>query len=230
VPQCELILRSHSLRPDTGRRSKGATPGGSSSAWPFEPASAPLPCTLATNPGRAGHRCLIISGPIFGLVGANIVASQSWLIRSLLGAIAGLAGALIAAMGVAGFYAVLAPRKQRDEARSYARALEAHMRDYAEWARRLEIAEDFRRETLEFARSVSEGNWHQPAAVLEEHWRSNAATIRAQLSAHGSGDGPMAEIDRQLEALESKRRRVWRRPDRANREQHAGPRARTFGQ
>jgi len=82
--------------------------------------------------------------------------------------------------------------------------LEAHIQDYAQWARRREIAEDFRRETLEFARSVSEGNWHQSASDLEEHWRGNAAAVQSQLREYGAGADITDEIDRQLAALEAR--------------------------
>jgi hypothetical protein len=134
---------------------------------------------------------MIVCGPIFGVVGVNVTASQSWFIRSLLGALAGLIGAVIAALAVAGAFAALAPRKQRKEAREYAKALEAHVQDYAQWARRREIAYDFRHDTLMDVRRLSsevEGGPLLMGSVADEEarWRATLTQIGAQMTQNGA--------------------------------------------
>ena len=101
------------------------------------------------------------------------------------------------------WYSATAPVRQRNEARAYAPALESHARDYAKWARRREIAEDFRRETLDFACSVFERNWRQSASDLDADWRANAAATQAQLREYGADEDTTSEIDRQLSAMGS---------------------------
>jgi hypothetical protein len=149
---------------------------------------------------------MIVCGPIFGVVGANIVSSDSWLIRSVLGALAGLVGALLAALAVAGFYAFTAARKQRDEGRAYARALEAHAREYEAWTWRALFLADFKQSTLEHARAVFEGRDPRSAAELDEHWRTTLRAVAGQLEAHGASpeSALQQEIRSQVRALDGK--------------------------
>jgi hypothetical protein len=154
---------------------------------------------------RRAIQFMIVCAPIFAVGGLFFALPGFWWpLRVLLAALIGLGVAVVAALVVAGYYALRAPYGQRDEARNYARALGTHVDDYAEWARRREIADDFRRETLELARSVSEGNWHQSASDLETHWRTNAAAVQSQLREYGAGADITDEIDRQLAALEAR--------------------------
>ncbi len=95
-------------------------------------------------------------------------------------------------------------KRQRDEARGYARTLGRHAHDYAEWARRREIAEDFRRETLEFARNVFDGGWPDSASALDTHWRTNARATQGQLREHGASADVLSEFDRKMEELDAK--------------------------
>jgi hypothetical protein len=99
-----------------------------------------------------------------------------------------------------------APIQQRNEARDYARALEAHARDYAQWARRREIAEDFRRETFEHAHQIIEGYDRRSAAELDQHWRATVANVAGQLREHGARDDAqtLIEIRSNLAALDAK--------------------------
>jgi hypothetical protein len=107
---------------------------------------------------------------------------------------------LFPAVGAAILAAMPAPIKQRDEARKYAHEQEAHAREYAEWATRREMADDFKFNTLEEARSMDQ--WNLPPAEIEERWRGNAAVFSRQIADHGAGPEVTGEIDRQLEALE----------------------------
>jgi hypothetical protein len=61
---------------------------------------------------------MIISAPIFGIAGANLFSFQSFLVRSLVGALLGLLAGLVIAFGFAATFAIRAPYKQRDDARS----------------------------------------------------------------------------------------------------------------
>jgi hypothetical protein len=142
---------------------------------------------------------LVVAGCGFGLT-----LGSTWWGRGLFAVLVALGAFLLGLIGLWLWHSAAAPVRQRDEARTYARALEAHVHEYAEWARRREIADDFRRETLELACSVSEGNWHRSASDLDTHWRGNAAAAQAQLREHGAGDDVTGEIDRQLEALEAR--------------------------
>lgn len=141
---------------------------------------------------------LVVAGCGFGLT-----LGSTWWERGLFAVFLALVAFLLGLIGLWLWLSATAPVRQRDEARTYVRALDAHLHEYAEWARRREIAEDFRRETLDFARSVFEGNWQQSASALETHWRTNAAATQAQLREYGAADDVTSEIDRQLAALEA---------------------------
>lgn len=123
---------------------------------------------------------------------------------------------LFPAVGAAILAAMPAPIKQRDEARKYAHEQEAHAREYAEWATRREMADDFKFNTLEEARSMDQ--WNLPPAEIEERWRGNAAVFSRQIVDHGAGPEVTGEIDRQLEALERRED-----PPRVSAEVPAGP-------
>jgi hypothetical protein len=154
---------------------------------------------------RSGYGALqVFLGAGVGVVAGVALTGLPLYLQFVIGGVAGLATywAVPTAWAVVAW--LRAPRVQRDQAREYARALETHVHEYAEWARRREIAEDFRRETLEFARSVSEGNWHQSASDLDMHWRGNAGAVQGQLREHGADGDVTGEIDRQLAALDAK--------------------------
>jgi hypothetical protein len=90
----------------------------------------------------------------------------------------------------AGWSAWRALRKQRDDARAYAEALEAHVHDYAQWARRREIAYDFRHDTLNDVvrfRPEEEGGPTLMGSLADEEtrWRSILANISAQIEVNG---------------------------------------------
>lgn len=148
---------------------------------------------------------MIICAPIFAVGGLLVLTSVGWPVRVLLAALIGLAVALTAVLLISGFYAMRAPYKQRDEAREYVRALEAHADDYAEWARRREIAYDFRHETLQEARRVGVGGSLMGSVSDEEaRWRGNVDAIRAQMREHGADASVLSLLDAQMEALDSR--------------------------
>ena len=98
---------------------------------------------------------MIACAPIFA-VGGLLFALPGfwWPLRVLLAALIGLGVAVVAAFVVAVYYALRALRGQRDEARAYARALEVYAKGLSQRADRLQIADDFRRDTLRL-RAVS---------------------------------------------------------------------------
>ncbi len=150
---------------------------------------------------------MIVCAPIFALGGLFFALTGFWWpLRVFLAALIGLAVAVVAAFAVSGYYALRAPYRQRKEAREYARALETHVREYAEWARRREIADDFRRETLEHVRVIGDGQERRSASELDHDWRATVANVIAQLLAHGASDNTQAliEIDAQLRVLDAK--------------------------
>jgi hypothetical protein len=136
-----------------------------------------------------------------GVPVGNAVAVNSWIVQALVGgATALLVFWLFPVVGAAILAARPAPIRQRNEARNYARDLEAHAREYAEWATRREMADDFKFNTLEEARNMDQ--WNLPPADIEERWRANATAFRNQIADRGAGPEVTGEIDRQLEVLE----------------------------
>jgi hypothetical protein len=156
-------------------------------------------------------------GPVWVVaagVGAGlgaITTAHSLIVRALLGAIIGIGVAWLVPTLWAVAVAFAGPLKQRDETREYARALEAHARAYVEWARRRELAEDFRWTTMEDGRRLMDarstgGERYLMGTVSDEdvRWRSNIASIRGQLLEHGASENVAAVLDVQLTALDAK--------------------------
>jgi hypothetical protein len=144
-------------------------------------------------------RLLFELGTTVAGCGFGFALGSTWLEKGLFAVLLAVVAFLLGLFGLWLWLSATAPVWQRDEARKYANALEAHAHEYAEWARRREIADDFRRETLEFASSVFAGS----AAELDAHRRGNAAAVQAQLREHGASDDVTGEIDRQLAALKA---------------------------
>jgi hypothetical protein len=142
-----------------------------------------------------------LSGFALGVIAA--VALNGLVLRIFIGGLVWLTVYWAVPTAWAGVAALDFGSVQRDQAREYARALEGNLHDYAEWARRREIAEDFRREMLEFARFVFEGSWRQSATELNEQWRGTAIGTQTQLRNYGATDDVTSEIDRQLAALDA---------------------------
>jgi hypothetical protein len=121
----------------------------------------------------------------------NAVAVNSWGVQVLVGGAAGLFVFWLLPVALAGILAARpVPIKQRNEAREYAQALEEHAHDFAQWARRREIAYDFRYDTLNDARRLSpevEGGPILMGSVADEEtrWRTILANIGAQIEANG---------------------------------------------
>jgi hypothetical protein len=131
---------------------------------------------------------MIVSAPFFAVGGLLFVLGDVWWpLRVVLAALIGLGIALGVTLAISGFYAVTAPSKQRDGAREYARDLEAHAHAYAQWARRREIAYDFRHDGLEDARRLSdESGVMLSLAYEEERWRTMLGAISGQMQANGA--------------------------------------------
>ena len=99
----------------------------------------------------------------------NAVAVNSWGVQVLVGGAGGLVVFWALPVALAGILAARpAPIRQRNEAREYARALEAFAHDYAQWARRREIAYGFRHDGLEDARRLRPEEEGGP--TLMGHW------------------------------------------------------------
>jgi hypothetical protein len=150
---------------------------------------------------------MIVSAPFFAVGGLFFVLGDVWWpLRVVLAALIGLGVALGVTLAISGFYAVRAPSKQRDEAREYARDLEAHAHAYAQWARRREIAYDFRHDTLndlDRFRPEAEGGPILMGTLDDEEtrWRGVLANIGAQMQANGSDVS--AFIDAQIAFLDN---------------------------
>jgi hypothetical protein len=147
---------------------------------------------------------MIVCAPLFAIGGLFVATTFWWPLRVVVAGVVGLVAAVLALGLISGFYALRAPYRQRNEARRYGRELKEHCHELGEWARRREIADDFRRETLEFARHVSEGGWPDSPDALETHWRANAGAVRAQLREHGASPDVLDIFDLNLDALVTK--------------------------
>jgi hypothetical protein len=161
---------------------------------------------------RRGILFMIVCAPIFAVGGSFFALNGfSWLVRVVLAALIGLGVAVAAAFSIAGYYALRAPYKQRTEAREYAHALEAHARAYAEWARRRELAKDFKWDTFEDGRRLLEAEHSGDERLLmgsvadeDARWRSNVASVRGQLLDSGASNKIAELLDAQLTALDAK--------------------------
>jgi uncharacterized membrane protein YccC len=153
---------------------------------------------------RRAIQFMIVCAPLFAVTGTLVISGLAWPLRALLAAIIGLAVAIAAAFAIAGWYGLRAPRRQRDEARKYARDLENYARDLRQAIDRHQIADDFMHDTLEFARLVFGGGWPHSAADLDAHWRGNASATRSLLLDRGAAEEVAAAFDRQLATLDAK--------------------------
>jgi hypothetical protein len=123
----------------------------------------------------------------------NAVAANAWSVQVLIGGAVGLVVFWSLPVAAAGILAARpAAIRQRNEAREYARALEAHVKEYVEWATRREMADDFKQNTLEEARAIDQ--WGMSPADIETRWRNNATAFGGQIAAHGAG----ADVRRRL--------------------------------
>jgi hypothetical protein len=143
---------------------------------------------------------MILSAPIFAAAGGAVALTVSWPLRAVLSALIGLGVAVLIVLVIPGLYALFyASFKQRDEAREYAAALETHVQEYGTWARRSQIADDFKHETLEDARRIGAGNLVGSVSDEETRWRTIVSQIGEQMQANG-GDISVF-VDAQIAAL-----------------------------
>lgn len=149
---------------------------------------------------------MIACTPIYAVGGVFLAPALWWPLRLVVAVLIGFAVTAVALLSISGYYALRAPYRQRKDARDYARALETHVHEFARWARRREIADDFRRETLEHVRSIADGNDPRRAAELDHHWRTIVAGISGQLREYGADDNAQAQIEIRgnLAALDAK--------------------------
>jgi hypothetical protein len=126
------------------------------------------------------------------------------LVQFLIGGVAGLAVYWGVPSAWAGIGWLRAPTVQRDEAREYARALEAYGHEYARWAARREIAYTFRHDTFQDVLRLADD---QPSLIgsvsdEEERWRLNLANVERQIQANGGNIS--AFMTSQLTALDDR--------------------------
>jgi hypothetical protein len=166
---------------------------------------------------RRNNASAFLSFVIGGAVGASLLLSSSVWVRIVEGGLAGIGAWLVSNVVIYGSQTALAVKRQRDEARKYARALEAHARDYAHWARRHEIADDFRWDTF-LSRDAVLTEWERRTPEeLETHWRTTVNHIAAMMEAEGASDPVLREIEGGLKGLDEKgdgygedhMRRIW---------------------
>lgn len=137
--------------------------------------------------------------------GFGISLGSAWWERGLFGALFAVAGFGLALIAIWLWHCLVAPTRQRNEARSYARSLEKYTEEYRRWARRREIAEDFRRNTLEYAATIAVDGYAQaPLEELDSYWRNNADAYQSQLEGFGASSEVISEFVRQREALDTK--------------------------
>jgi hypothetical protein len=123
--------------------------------------------------------------------GFGLTLGSTWWERGLFGALVALGVFLAGLVSIWLWHSLTAPVKQRTEAREYAQALKEYADDYAQWARRREIAYDFRHDTLLHDvvrfRPEEEGGPTLMASLADEEvrWRSILANISAQMEANG---------------------------------------------
>jgi hypothetical protein len=139
-------------------------------------------------PGWTRRRPVLVqAGATVAGCGFGLTLGSTWWERGLFGALVAL-GAFLAGLVVLWlWHSLTAPVKQREEARKYAQALKEYAHDYAQWARRREIAYDFRHDTLEDARRLGdESGVMVSLAYEEERWRTMLGVIRGQMQANGA--------------------------------------------
>jgi len=123
--------------------------------------------------------------------GFGLTLGSTWWERGLFGALLAVAAFFLGLAAIWLWYSATAPSRQRDEARKYARVLETYAQDYVQWARRREIAYDFRHDTLigdvgRFRPEEDGGPTLMGTLADEEiRWRSILANISAQMEANG---------------------------------------------
>lgn len=149
--------------------------------------------------------------------GFGLTLGSTWWERALLAAALAVVAFLGGLVALWLWHSLTAPVRQRNEARDYALALEAHMREYAKWARRREIAEDFLRDTFAHREVVLAGNDPRTPEELETHWRTTVNHIAAMMEAEGASDNELHEIRGGLAGLDARddgygenhTRRIW---------------------
>jgi hypothetical protein len=126
----------------------------------------------------------VLGAAIGVVVGAEFTGLPLF-VRFLIGGVAGLAVYWGVPTLWAGVAWARAPSIQRHEAREYAQALEAYTHNYAQWARCLVLAYDFRWETFFDAQRIDQGNLVGSVADEEKHWRTNVEVIGGQMNENG---------------------------------------------
>jgi hypothetical protein len=123
--------------------------------------------------------------------GFGLTLGSTWWQRALFGALVAAGVFLLGLVVIWLWHSATAPVRQREEAREYAQALETYAHDYVQWARRREIAYDFRHDTLigdvgRF-RPEEEGGPTLMGTLADEEirWRTILANISAQMEANG---------------------------------------------
>jgi hypothetical protein len=136
--------------------------------------------------------------------GFGLTLGSTWWERGLFGSLFAVAALVLGLFGLWLYYSLTAPVRQREEAREYARALEARHREFENWSARIVSAFDFRHQALEDVRRLSapEPQLMGSAADEEERWRNQLLTACAYVEEHGADVSAFRES--QLAALEDR--------------------------
>jgi hypothetical protein len=194
------VLKHFSLGPVLSPRldAANATESLERSRWQYGVVAAAKAFEQARS-GYGASQVFLASG--IGVVAGVALTGLPLLVQFLIGGVAGLAVYWGVPTAWAGVGWLRASTVQRDEAREYARALEAYNHEYAQSAARREIAFTFRHDALEDARRLSEAEPRLMGSVSdeEERWRSILAAVARQIEDNG---GEMsASMESQLTAL-----------------------------
>lgn len=154
---------------------------------------------------NAAIRFGFAAAPFIGaaaVIASLLATGRSWWFALVMAALGGIVG-WAAAVGLVLLFAFIrAPGKQRDEARRYAKAVEAQVADYREWAARQQIARDFFDNELQRANAVEYNLQHFSLNDQAEQWKVGLRGMEAQLRARGGGDysGEVGNVIRAFDA------------------------------
>jgi hypothetical protein len=141
-----------------------------------------------------------LSGVVVGIGAAVALSGLPLFLQLLIGGLVWLAVYWAVPTTWAGIAGLHAPIVQRDQAREYARALEAHIHAYAQWAARREIGYRFRHDTFEDLKRIAGGQLMGSLSDEEDRWRNLLTQACTQMEDNGADlsaflEGQLTQLD-----------------------------------